>query len=103
MTSSIRYVDGIPYLKELPKSKIETFILAQDTHINPKMIVLTPGDGYSVYGAGSVQMIAEGAGVQLSGRDFTVTDTVVSWSGSPLELVFSAGDIVQIIYTVISV
>jgi hypothetical protein len=100
MTSSISFVNGIPYLKELPKSKIETFTLAQDTHINPKMVVLTPGDGYSIYGTESVQMIVEGAGVQLNGRDFTVTDTIISWSGSPLELVLSADDVIQIVYMI---
>ncbi len=98
--SSISFVNGVPYLKELPKSKIETFALAQDTHINPKMVALTPGVGYTVYGTDTVQMIVEGAGVQLNGRDFTVTDTLISWSGSPLESVLSAGDIIQIIYMI---
>ena len=103
MTSSIKFVNGIPYLKELPKHKLETFTLTQDQHLNPKMLVLTPGTGYVIIEPDSVQMIVEGAGYQLNGRDFTVntTDSFISWSGTPLELVFSPGDVVQILYKII--
>jgi hypothetical protein len=103
VTSSVKFINGIPYTKELPKHKLETFTLAQDQHINPKMVVLTPGAGYGITEPDSVQMIVEGAGVQLNGRDFTVNtgDSYVSWSGSPLELVLSAGDVVQVLYKII--